>query len=377
MELESLIVKLSTDITQFKKGFDEAEAIAKNGSGKIGTGFKVAGGIAAAGFTVLAGAATGAIAMASDWNGKLDEMMDKTGASSDEAAGLISMQEYLGGSMEDLSKMMVKMGDDASKSDGAIASLGISTFDSSGKMRSSSDIFADVANKLSTMPDGIEKTNLMMEIFGKTGSEAGDLLGEAANGGLQSYIDRANELGLATDPEKAIAFGKAQQDLKQTMDGLAVTVGTNLMPVITPLITKFAELAAKYLPPLISLIEKNIIPIIIVLSAAFLIWAINAGIAAVSTIAALSPVILIILAIAGVVALLSFIFIKSWNTTKDFIVGLWEGHLKPIFEAIKAWFDNKIPKAMDALAGFWNNTLKPVIDGISGAFKGIGMLFQT
>lgn len=377
MELEKLIVPLIANLDEWsknlKKAQTEAEGVAKKTSGI----FKAAGGIAAAGFTAIVGAGTTAVAMASDWNGKLDEVMDKTGMLSDEAAGLISMQEYLGGSTEDLSKFLVFMGKDAEKDSSAIASLGISVYDASGNMRSSASIFQDVADKLSAMPDGIEKTNLMMEIFGKTGSEAGDLLAEAANGGVQTYIDRAKELGLATDPQKAIEFAKAQQELNQTIQGLAVSIGTTLMPVLTPLLTKLAEMAAKYLPPIVSFIQKNFIPIIIVLSAMFLIWAANAAIAAVSTIAAMAPVILIIMAIAAAVAFLVFYWKTAWETNKEFFTNLWENKLKPIFNAIKNWFDTKIPLALDFLKNFWNGTIKKVFDGIKGAFDGIAKAIQS
>lgn len=376
MELEKLIVKLTADISQFKSSMSDAEKIATSSTSNIGANagktFKTVGKVAAAGLTAIIGAGTAAVAMATDWNGKLDEMMDKTGANAEEAAGLVSMQERLGGSMEDLSKMLVFMGKDAAKADGYIAQLGISTMDSSGQMLSSAEIFQQVSDKLALMPDGIEKTNLMMGIFGKTGSEMGDLLGEASNGGLQTYIDRAKELGLATDPQKAIEFGKAQMDLQQTLQGLAVTVGTNLLPALTPLISTLADLAAKYLPPIVNFIQKNFVPILIVLAAAFLVWAVNAGIAAVSTIAALSPIILVIMAIAAVVALLVAAWMNDWGGIRTFMTDLWENKLKPIFTAVKTWFEVNIPKAIQALVNFWNNTLKPVFNAIKGAFDGIG-----
>lgn len=376
MELESLIVKLQADISQFKNSLEDAEKSASTSGGKISSNWekstKMLGGIAVAGFGAIVGAGTAAVATANNWNEKLDEVMDKTGATSGEAAGLISMQERLGGSSSELAKMLVFMGKDVESSKGAIASLGIATTDASGNMLSSTAIFQGVADKLATMPDGIEKTNLMMQIFGKTGGEAGDLLNEAANGGLQSYIDRAGELGLATDPESTIAFGKAQADLKQTIDGLTVSLGTQLLPALTPLITTMADLAAKYLPPVVEFITKNMIPILGVLAVAFTIWAVNAAIAAWATISAMLPVIAIVGAIMAVVALLVAAWTNDWGGIRTFMTDLWDNKLKPIFDALKLWFETNIPKAIQVLVDFWNNKLKPVVDGIKGAFEGIG-----
>lgn len=380
MELETLIVALTADISQFKSGLAEAEKAAGGSSSNIASnwdkGTKALGGMAVAGFGALVGAGVSSINMASEWNGKLDEVMDKTGATSAEAAGLVSMQERLGGSTEDLSKMLVFMGKDAEKVDGTLASLGITTRDSAGNMLSSGEIFQSTADYFAQMPDGIEKSNLMMQIFGKNGSEAGDLLSEAANGGLQEYITRAEDLGLATDPEKAIEFEKAQMDLNQTLQGLAVSIGTELMPVLTPLITQMADLAQQYLPPLVGFISDNFIPILGVLALAFLIWAINAGIAAIATIGALWPVILVIGIIMLVVGLLVAAWKNDWGGIRTFMTDLWDNKLKPIFEAVKEWFQTNIPKALEALKTFWENKIMPVVDGIKGAFDGIGKAIE-
>ncbi|MFJ2618159.1 peptidoglycan DD-metalloendopeptidase family protein [Glutamicibacter sp. NPDC087344] len=86
---------------------------------------------------------------------------------------------------------------------------------------------------------------------------------------------------------------------------------------------------------------------------------------------------LIISAIAGLVAGFIYLwntnedfrnfFINIWNAISGFFVGIWEGLLKPAFEAIGQVFG----AVVGVLVGFWNNTLKPVFQAIGSVFKAI------
>ena len=69
------------------------------------------------------------------------------------------------------------------KSGQALADLGIDYHDASGNIKSANVLFQEVSDKMGPMEDGLNKTQLMMDIFGKSGKEMGDLLGAAANGG--------------------------------------------------------------------------------------------------------------------------------------------------------------------------------------------------
>jgi TP901 family phage tail tape measure protein len=74
----------------------------------------------------------------------------------------------------------------------------------------------------------------------------------------------------------------------------------------------------------------------------------------------LSPVGLIVAAVAALSA--------AWSTNfmgiRDTLTELWEGTLKPAFEAIRMWLAENIPVAMAALKGFWDSVLAPVFKRI-------------
>lgn len=111
-------------------------------------------------------------------------------------------------------------------------------------MKGAADLFQEISDKLGPMPDGLEKSSLMMDLFGKSGAEMGDALGAAADGGLQKYTDKATAAGLAlsgSQVQNVIDFQKKSEELKLALDGLAVTIGSQLLPAITPFIDKLLE----------------------------------------------------------------------------------------------------------------------------------------
>lgn len=134
------------------------------------------------------------------------------------------------------------------------------------------------------------------------------------------------------------------------------------------------------------------------LTAAFVMWAISAGAAAVATIAATWPV----LAIGAAVAVLAFIVIKNWSTIKEWTVKVFTAvwtFIKQAFEVVKNLFMSYIniyitiyKKIGQAIMAVWNgavsfvggamskiggiisgavNTAKGIIAGVPNAIKGI------
>ena len=53
----------------------------------------------------------------------------------------------------------------------AFKKLGVSIKDAHGHLRSGDQVFADLIEKFSAMPDGVEKTHLSMELLGKSGAK--------------------------------------------------------------------------------------------------------------------------------------------------------------------------------------------------------------
>jgi hypothetical protein len=125
------------------------------------------------------------------------------------------------------------------------------TIGSNGPLKDSATILEEVATKISKMPDGLEKTKIMMELFGKSGKDMSDTLNAIANGGLSAATEKAKKLGLAIGDDgvnRSIEFGKSMEDLKMTAEGFAVSIGSTVMPLIQPLIKQFADWAVNVMP---------------------------------------------------------------------------------------------------------------------------------
>ena len=146
-----------------------------------------------------------------------------------------------------------------------------STIGENGPLKGSAQILEEVATKLAKMPDGLEKTTIMTELFGKSGKDLSDTMNALANGGLQQAADKAQAFGLAIGEDgvnKSIAFKKGLADLQLMGDGLAVTFGSELLPIVIPLLQKFTEFARQHMPEIkqaiqgvVNFVETSLIPL--------------------------------------------------------------------------------------------------------------------
>lgn len=256
MNFESLIVPLVLAAEEYKKDLDKVEKDTEKSTKSMGSKLssfaknstKALAGLAVAGFGVLSAAVGVSLNKTLEWGDTLDSIGDHLGTTTEDSAGLALMVERVGGSVDQLTGAMDIMTRGLTNAEGelgptglALQSLGISIFDANGKMRDSTAIFQDVANVLGNMPDGLQKTSLMMDIFGKSGGDMGDILGAAANGGLASFNQQAKDLGLAFSQDKVdavIETKKKWEELKQIWDGIVLQLGTNLLPLLGEILNK-------------------------------------------------------------------------------------------------------------------------------------------
>lgn len=132
--------------------------------------------------------------------------------------------------MKDLAKNMV---DAESK----FTALGISVRNNDGTMRSSSDVLDDVADALSGMPDGAEKTAVAMSLMGESGLKLIPMLNGGA-AGLREMMQEADSLGLTISGETAAAAAQFNDNisrLTKTLTGLVTQITAQLAPVLASL----------------------------------------------------------------------------------------------------------------------------------------------
>lgn len=210
------------------------------------------------------------------------------------------------------------------------------TIGTDGPLKGSAQILAEVATKLSAMPDGLEKTRLMTELFGKSGKDLSDTLNALANGGLANAEQKAKDLGLAIGDDgvnRSIEFGKSFETLKMALEGVAVSIGSAIMPVLLPLIEQFAQWAVQVMPQVQAAIKT-----------VFDWIAANVG-----------P------ALQGLIPIFQTVF--GWLQT----------NVAPIIQNVIAWFQN----AVTWVQTNWPQIQAAVIGGIQGAYTSIAPILQA
>lgn len=134
-----------------------------------------------------------------------------------------------------LSKTIVGAVNGSKPAVGLFKQLGIQIKDAGGKIRPTSDIFADIADVISKMPDGAEKSALALALFGKAGLDIVPLLNEGRDS-IKRLGDQAALLGPNFTPAQTIigdAMGDALGEVKLATRGIVAQLGLLFAPSIT------------------------------------------------------------------------------------------------------------------------------------------------
>jgi len=244
---------------------DEASA----GLGKITSGLGGLGAIgfgalstgllaAAAGIAAIGSACIGALASTMSWAGTLDDVSDILGTTSEDSAKLAVALRGRGEDVGQFTSQLAFMARSLETADGklgpagkALEGLGINFKDANGNILPTMDLLPLIADKLDAMPEGLNKTQLMMDIFGRSAKGMSDALGGLTTKGLAEADKKAKALGLSMGPDmvaKSEQLGYAFNDIKLMAQGLMVTLGSELLPVIKPLIDQFLAWAISVMP---------------------------------------------------------------------------------------------------------------------------------
>ena len=139
-----------------------------------------------------------------------------------------------------------------------LADLGIKALDATGNLVPMGQLIPQIADVFKSMPDGIEKTGLAMQLFGRSGKDMIPVLNMGAEGLRQEGIE-AERFGIVLD-EKAVVAARnlafAQDDLGDSMQGLKIVIGTALIPAMTGLAIKATDVLVAIRPLIQDGIDK-------------------------------------------------------------------------------------------------------------------------
>lgn len=117
----------------------------------------------------------------------------------------------------------------------AFADLGVSIRDARGQLRPTEDVLLDVADKMAALPPGARKTALAMAIFGRSGVDMIPGL-NAGGAAIKKMGDEAEAAGAVMSEQaarEADEFNDSVDALKTQVNGLAMGLGTALIPMLT------------------------------------------------------------------------------------------------------------------------------------------------
>lgn len=236
-------------INGLEKSLDRVD---KQAGGLQGTFNRVKG--AAGGLTSSLGGLVPAIGLAGlgalgkrsiDAADNLNDLSQRTGVGVETLDKFGKAANDSGSSLEEVAKSMGKLAkgivDPASKTNEALKSIGVSSTDAQGKIRGVDAIILDLADKFSKMPDGVEKTALAMEIFGKSGANIIPMLneGKEALNGYSATIDK--DMAEAADK-----FNDSINKVTSSISGPFNQAITALLPTITKLAEGIAAAATAF-----------------------------------------------------------------------------------------------------------------------------------
>ena len=253
MNLFNLIAKITLDNKEFQKGIKDSESSGKTFGQKIAGGAKVAGkALVAMGSAVMvAGAALAKLTLGSikttDEIGKESQKLNMSTDAYQKWALAMKM------SGTDISVLTMGMKTFTSVLDGAATGqaeqillmnrLGMSYSDFEGL--SVEETFKKAIEALQGMEEGAEKTQLAVDLFGRSGQELLPMLNDEV-GSIDELFQQFEDLGLIIDNE-TVKAGESLDDqitlLTEKVKMLGTNIGVELMPWVGRLVEGFMGLA--------------------------------------------------------------------------------------------------------------------------------------
>lgn len=180
------------------------------------------------------------------WGDEIDRLSKAAGMSTDEfqrwqyvAFRADVSNEQLATGMKILARNMLEARDGSKEQVDAFERVNVSVRDSSGNLKSYTDILGDLADEFSKMPDGPEKVAKALAIFGRSGESLIPLLNQG-RAGVAELHNEFNRLGILIDKETIEKLRKADEEFER-LEARLSTLGKKIMAeVVPPLVNMLA-----------------------------------------------------------------------------------------------------------------------------------------
>lgn len=245
MALATLSIDLEARLAKLQEGMDKAERVAAKTAAGIEARWSKLGSLASGIGAGLVGAFSGAALAAFtrqtiDAVDALNDVKDATGASIENLSALEDVARRNGGTLDDVSTILVKFNGLLKEADGkngasrALQAIGLDA--AALKREDPAEALRKVAVALSGYADDGNKARIVQELFGKSIKEAGPFLKDLAEQG------KLNGSVTTKQAEEAEKFNKQLFAFKTNAGNAARTIVGEMLPALTKLAALFERL---------------------------------------------------------------------------------------------------------------------------------------
>ena len=214
-------------------------------SSKVGDAFKKMGGLLVGGLSV--GAIGSFLKGAIDAADETFNLSQKVGIAAKDLGGLQLAFKQAGIGSGGMQSALVKLSKNVVDGNAAFGAMGVQLKNTDGSLKGSKQVLSEVADVFQDMPDGIEKTALATQVFGKAGADLIPMLNGGAEG-LAEMADMAERLGLVIDDKTAASadqFNDTVELLGMSLQGVGRQVAAEMLPTLTRLAGSLLDSATK------------------------------------------------------------------------------------------------------------------------------------
>ncbi len=242
----------------------------------------------------------------------------------------------------------------------AFTSLGVATEDATGAPRELLDIMPDLADAFVNLSTDTERSARAQQIFGRSGANLLPFFEEGAEG-IDELLKRFEELGVGLDEEffaGAEAAQDALADFDLAMTGLKATIAPEILPAVSRLAGKPADLIAQFTEATqgTGLWEAALISL----------GAIAASVAIAMFIAFIKPILIILLIAAAIfVVVLAIDDLLTFMQGGDSVIGKFFDSLGLDTERLR----NDLNAFVDDQVTFWTETFPGFLSDMGDNFS--------
>lgn len=236
-----IAVRMTLEGAQYRQGLDKIERDTRGALAGIERQALAIGRALPA--LAIAGAIGQSIRSTANYADEMGKLAQKAGTTTEEVSKLAYAARQADVDNAQLAKALRALGEDALTGGEKLAELGIKTTDASGKAKTSSQLFSEVADAIAGMTDPQQKAAAAAQLLGeKVGPELIPLLNQGAEG-LKAMADEAGNFGRVVTDDAA----KAAETFNDNLTRLQEVGGGLAAKLAGPMIQSLADASSYFL----------------------------------------------------------------------------------------------------------------------------------